>query len=175
MSRLARTITGNPTSAQEIVQETWAAVIASLSRFEGRSSLKTWIFRIVSNRARTYAMRAKRTIPFGWMEESALEDEPAVEPERFSRLGRWSSPPTPWSARSPEDLVLRKELGANLMRELDRLPQGQRTVVVLRDVEGCTSDEVCEILGLSEANQRVLLHRGRSRMRAAIEQYLGSE
>jgi RNA polymerase sigma-70 factor, ECF subfamily len=171
MLRLARALAG-PAGAQEVVQETWAAVFDGLVRFEGRSSLKTWVFRILTNRARTWGTREKRMVPLSWLEDGDLGSEPAVEPARFDTMGDWTSPPVPWTEQSPEVLLLRKEIGALLQREIEALVPGQRTVVLLRDVEGCPSDEVCEILGISEANQRVLLHRGRSKLRAALERYL---
>ncbi|WP_437509169.1 RNA polymerase sigma factor [Sorangium sp. So ce1099] len=171
MLRLARTIAG-PAGAQEVVQETWAAVFDGLVRFEGRSSLKTWVFRILTNRARTWGTREKRTVPVSWLEDEDQGSEPAVDPGRFDATGDWVNPPVPWTEQSPEGLLLRKEIGVVLQRELEALVPGQRAVIVLRDVEGCPSDEVCEILGISEANQRVLLHRGRSKLRAALERYL---
>lgn len=171
MLRLARTIAG-PAGAQEVVQETWAAVFDGLVRFEGRSALKTWVFRILTNRARTWGTREKRTIPVAWLEDGEQGSEPAVDPDRFDGTGDWVTPPVPWTEQSPEGLLLRKEIGAVLQRELEALVPGQRAVVLLRDVEGCPSDEVCEILGISEANQRVLLHRGRSKLRTALERYL---
>ncbi|MGK3966838.1 RNA polymerase sigma factor [Sorangium sp. So ce118] len=171
MLRLARTIAG-PAGAQEVVQETWAAVFDGLVRFEGRSSLKTWVFRILTNRARTWGTREKRTVPVSWLEDADQGSEPAVDPARFDGTGDWVNPPVPWTEQSPEGLLLRKEIGVVLQRELEALAPGQRAVIVLRDVEGCPSDEVCEILGISEANQRVLLHRGRSKLRAALERYL---
>ncbi|WP_433933524.1 RNA polymerase sigma factor [Sorangium cellulosum] len=168
MLRLARTLAG-PAGAQEVVQETWAAVFDGLVRFEGRSSLKTWVFRILTNRARTWGTREKRTVPVSWTEDGDQGSEPAVDPARFDGTGDWVNPPAPWTEQSPEGLLLRKEIGLVLQREIEALVPGQRAVVQLRDVEGCPSDEVCEILGISEANQRVLLHRGRSKLRAALE------
>ncbi|WP_234023505.1 RNA polymerase sigma factor [Sorangium cellulosum] len=171
MLRLARTITG-PEGAEEVVQETWAAVVDGLALFEGRSSLKTWVLRILTNRARTSAAREKRTVPVAWLEDADPGVEPAVDPARFDGSGDWVAPPAPWSEQSPEGLLLRKELGGVLVRELDGLVPGQRAVIILRDVEGCASGEVCEILGISEVNQRVLLHRGRAKLRTAMERYL---
>jgi RNA polymerase sigma-70 factor (ECF subfamily) len=171
MLRLARTIAG-PAVAPEVVQETWAAVFDGLVRFEGRSALKTWVFRILTNRARTWGAREKRTVPVSWLEDGAQGSEPAVDPARFDSTGDWVAPPVVWAEQSPEGLLLRKEIGVVLQRELEALAPGQRAVVLLRDVEGCPSDEVCEILSISEANQRVLLHRGRSKLRAALERYM---
>ncbi|WP_437678968.1 RNA polymerase sigma factor [Sorangium sp. So ce131] len=171
MLRLARTITG-PEGAEEVVQETWAAVVDGLALFEGRSSLKTWVLRILTNRARTSAAREKRSVPVAWLEDVDPGSEPAVDPARFDGSGDWAAPPAPWTEQSPEGLLLRKELGGVLVRELDQLVPGQRAVIVLRDIEGCASGEVCDILGISEVNQRVLLHRGRAKLRTAMERYL---
>jgi RNA polymerase sigma-70 factor (ECF subfamily) len=171
MLRLARSIAGDPTGAEEIVQETWTALIDSLPRFEGRCSLKTWVFRILNNRARTFAARERRTAGVSFAEDGEPDNDHAVDPGRFTFIGSWAAPPAPWHARSPEDLLLRKEVGATLAREIEALPPGQRAVVVLRDVEGCTTEEVCNILGISDENQRVLLHRGRSKLRTALERY----
>ena len=171
MLRFAASMSGSD-AAEELVQDTWTAVLDSLGKFEGRSSLRTWMFRILSNRAKTWLVRAKRSVPMPWPPES---DEPAVDASRFSPLGNWVSPPQPWVLHTPEDIVLHMEAGAALRRELDTLPAAQRAVVTLRDVEGFTSEEVCDILEISEANQRVLLHRGRSKLRTAMERYLTGE
>lgn len=171
MLRFARSIVGEQ-GAREVVQDTWAAVLDGLERFEGRSSLKTWIYRILANRAKTWAARERRTLPVPFFGEGDLGDEPAVDPARFSRRGKWTTPIAPWTARTPEELYLDREAGALVARELENLPAAQRAVVILRDVEGSSSEEVCAILGLSEANQRVLLHRGRSKLRAALEHRL---
>lgn len=168
MLRLARTIAGVD-GAEEVVQDTWAAVIDGLERFEGRSSLKTWIYRILTNRARTWAVRAKRSVPTAFEEGAVIESEAAVSPDRFSVRGRWTQPLERWDVDSPEALLLRAESRKELARELENLPPAQRAVVILRDVEGCSSEEVCEILSVTEVNQRVLLHRGRSKLRAAME------
>lgn len=172
MLRLARSIAGNPAGAEEVVQETWAVVLDSLSRFEGRSSLKTWVFRILSNRAKTWAARERRASPLPFSEGDEPDGEPAVDPGRFTFIGSWAAPPVALHERSPEELLLSKEVRSILACELDGVPPGQRAVVMLRDVEGCTADEVCDILGISDENQRVLLHRGRSKLRAALEHYV---
>lgn len=158
---------GSHAAAEEVVQETWTAVVSQLDRFEGRSSLRTWIGAILVNRARTRAVRDKRTIPFSSL---APEESADVEPERFTPGGVWGQPPRR-APDGPEDLALRKEAREAIDRELQTLPETQRTVVVLRDVEGWTSEEVCNVLGVSETNQRVLLHRGRMRLRAALERF----
>jgi RNA polymerase sigma-70 factor (ECF subfamily) len=165
--RLARAFVRTEASAEEVVQEAWLAVVAQIDGFDGRSSVRTWIGAIVVNRAKTRGERDRRFVPF-----SALtpEEEGPVEPERFSARGFWTAPPRPWEA-PPEDIVLRKEAVAQVERAMGDLPPAQRTVVELRDVEGWTSEEVCNVLGVSETNQRVLLHRGRQRLRAALERY----
>lgn len=163
--RVAMAHVGSEAAAEEVVQETWLAVVGQLDRFEGRSSLRTWIGTILVNRARTRGVRDKRSVPFSSFDAKELEP---VEPERFSRLGFWSVPPQRWDD-APEALMLRKEALAAIEKELGSLPEAQRTVVTLRDLEGWSSDEVCNVLGVSETNQRVLLHRGRQRLRAALE------
>lgn len=167
LSRVALAFVGDPAAAEEVVQETWVAVVAQIDRFEQRSSLRTWIGSILANRAKTRAVRDKRSVPFSSL---STEDGEPVEPERFGSRGIWSAPPRRWDS-GPESLALRKEAREAIERELARLPESQRTVVVLRDLEGWSGEEVCNVLGLSETNQRVLLHRGRLRLRAALERY----
>jgi RNA polymerase sigma-70 factor (ECF subfamily) len=158
--RLAASWVGRGAAAEDLVQETWLAVVDHLGDFEGRSSLRTWIARILVNRAKTRRERERRYV--------ALDDEGDDAPEAgFSRLGLWTH--TPARAPGPEAALLRKEASGWLVAALDALPPMQRSVVVLRDVEEWTSDQVCNALGLTESNQRVLLHRGRQRLRAALE------
>src|SRR5690242_3194034 len=179
LKRLALVFVSVDAVAEEVVQETWLAVLTGIARFEGRSSLKTWLFKILTNRAKTRAVREKRTVQFS---ELGPEDGggPAVSPERFlpaddpSFPGHWSTPPHAW-AGTIEQAVLRRETMEVLRRGLENLPRSQRTVVMLRDVEGWPADEVCAALELSEANQRVLLHRGRSRPRAILETYFAED
>ncbi len=176
LKRLALAFVSTDAVAEEVVQETWLAVLTGITRFEGRSSVKTWIFKILTNRAKTRAVRERRTINFSELEDPMEPDQPAVDPARFlpaahpTHPGHWASPPGIWSA-SAEDAVLGREAIGVLQRELDRLPRAQRVVVTLRDVHGWPAAEVCDVLGLSEANQRVLLHRGRSRLRGVLEAY----
>jgi RNA polymerase sigma-70 factor, ECF subfamily len=151
--------------AEEVVQETWLGVLRGLDRFEGRSSLKTWIYRIVANVARTRAVREARSAPFSSFGDE--EGEPSVDPERFLPNGAWESPPEPWRS------LLQSEAREVIDRAIARLPERQRQVIELRDVEGWDSDEVRNVLELSETNQRVLLHRARSKVRAALEEYFG--
>lgn len=171
--RIARLYVRNSSAAEEVVQETWLGVLKGLDRFEGRSSLKTWITRILMNTARTKAVREGRSLPFSAFGESALEPgEPAVDPDRFDpSSGHWSSAPTGWGT-SPEELTLSAETSALIREAVDALPGNQREVITLRDIEGWTSEEVCNALNVSETNQRVLLHRARSKVRQTLEQYL---
>jgi RNA polymerase sigma-70 factor (ECF subfamily) len=172
--RVARMYVSSQAVAEDVVQETWLAVLSGLDRFEGRSSLRTWVFRILTNRARTRGAREARSVPF-----SALADEdgkPAVDPSRFLRAGDrweggWASPPQDWDAL-PEQRLLSEETLAVVRAAIDELPPAQRAVITLRDLDGFDAPEVCELLDLSEGNQRVLLHRARSRVRRALEAYL---
>jgi RNA polymerase sigma-70 factor (ECF subfamily) len=164
MRRLALTFVRTPAVADDVVQESWLGVLRGLDRFEGRSSLKTWIYRIVANVARTRAVREARSAPFS---SFAGDDEASVDPERFIADGHWASPVEPWQA------VLEAEARDVIDRAIAALPEQQRQVIELRDVQGWPSDEVCNVLELSETNQRVLLHRARSKVRAALDEYLG--
>lgn len=165
--------------AEEVVQETWLGVLQGIGSFEGRSSLKTWVFRILMNRARTRAQREGRTIPFSVAFDPQQEGPfAAVDPERF--LGpngeypdHWALPPREWG-RSPEELLLSGETRGRILKAIEALPPSQREVITLRDIDQWTSDEVCNVLGITETNQRVLLHRARSSVRRALEDYLGS-
>lgn len=171
--RLARALVGTRAIAEEVVQETWLAVLQGIDGFEERSSLKTWVFGILVNRAKARGAREARTLPFSSLEH---DDEPAVPASRFQGadtpwVGHWAMPPRPLSD-FPDERVLSTELRARLAEALDELPETQRVVVTLRDVAGYDADEVCDLLDVSAANQRVLLHRGRSRLRSALEGYL---
>ncbi len=172
---LARTYVTNAL-AEEVVQETWAAVVKSIDSFEGRSSLKTWIYRILLNKVRTLAGRESRIVPFAALGLAEDGVSPAVEPERFGdRLlsdGDWVIPPTEWSNTPAERLETDEVLG--LVREaIDELPESQREVVELRDVQQLPPADVCEALGITSVNQRVLLHRGRANVRNKLEDYYG--
>lgn len=169
--RLAMGFVGERSVAEEVVQDTWVAVFKGLAAFEGRSSLDTWVFSILCNRARTRGVREKRTVPF-----SAISDdggEAVLERERFDAKGGWASPPRRWDEEDPEKLLLRREVMVVLKDAIDNLPATQRIVITLRDVEGLDSAEVCNVLEISETNQRVLLHRARARLRTALEERLG--
>ncbi|MFZ5787127.1 MAG: RNA polymerase sigma factor [Acidobacteriota bacterium] len=165
--RFARTFVSSPATAEEVAQETWLAVLQGLEGFEGRSSLKSWIYSILANRARTRAVRDGRLVLFSEM--SGDEDEPAVDPARFDAAGHWHLPPRPWDDLTPERLAASTQIRERLTAALEALPEAQRAVVMLRDIEGCSSEEACNVLGVSETNQRVLLHRARSRLRRALE------
>ncbi len=164
--RVARTYVPNDAVAEEVVQDTWIGVVRGVDRFEGRSSFKTWLFRILVNRARTTGVREHRHDTFD-------PTEPAVSPDRFDASGAWAEPIAPWESDADDRLVA-DTWAASLRTALDGLPERQRDVVVLRDVEGLRSEDVCAVLGISEGNQRVLLHRGRSRLRAALESELAT-
>lgn len=177
MLRLAMTFVRTRAVAEEVVQETWLGVLEGIDRFEGRSSVKTWILRILANVARTRAVREGRSLPFSSFDAAAGErGEPAVDTERFvadgPNAGAWQSPPTPWED-VPEDHLLSHEARAAIAEAIAALPGAQRTVITLRDVEGWSPAEVCNALDVSETNQRVLLHRARSKVRRALERYLG--
>jgi RNA polymerase sigma-70 factor (ECF subfamily) len=176
MLRVAMVHVGNRAVAEEVAQDAWVGVLAQLDRFEGRSSLRTWVLRIVANRARTRAVRERRTLPFSSLDGAAEPGRPAVEPERFLPAGHrwaghWASPPRSWGD-VPEERLLSAETRAEVGRAVELLPPAQRAVITLRDVEGMTAAETCELLELTEGNQRVLLHRARSRVRRALERYL---
>jgi len=168
MLRVASRYVRSRTIAEEVVQETWLGVLNGLERFEGRASVKTWIFRILINRAISRAQREGRTVPF-----SSLADEPAVDPDRFRPAddrypGGWKRFPDPL----PEQRLLERETLERIDAAIGELPERQQLVIVMRDIEGWSSAEVCASLAISEANQRVLLHRARSKVRSCLESYL---
>ncbi|HMD57409.1 MAG TPA: sigma-70 family RNA polymerase sigma factor [Solirubrobacteraceae bacterium] len=170
MKRLARTYVDSDAVAEEVTQETWVAVLNGIHAFEGRSALRTWIFSILTNRAKTYGIRERRTLPFS----AATEENgfASVNPEEFlgegeEWPGHWATPPRPW--QRPERRLLSLEIREHLRHALCELPERQRLVVTLRDIEGFTAEEVRGLLDLSVENQRVLLHRGRARLRACLD------
>jgi RNA polymerase sigma-70 factor (ECF subfamily) len=178
MVRIAMMYVHDMAVAEEVAQETWVAFLKGLDRFEGRSSLKTWLFTILTNRARTRATREARYVPLNVSGE--LDDDgPVVSPERFTSAdhpdgaGWWAETDKPqaWDGL-PEGRLLSQETLSMIMQSISALPQNQREVIRMRDVEGFSSEEVCNILSLSETNQRVLLHRARSRVREMLEKYL---
>ena len=179
--RLALTYVSDRAVAEEVVQDTWLGVLHGLDGFAGRSSLKTWIVRILINTAKTRAQREARSVPFSSLPDPEADSgEPAVDPERFRPPdaaewpGHWISFPRNWD-EIPEDRLLSREALAQIEQAIQALPANQRAVIRLRDVEGWTSEEACNILGISETNQRVLLHRARSRVRRALERYFDEE
>jgi RNA polymerase sigma-70 factor (ECF subfamily) len=176
--RLAMVYVHDRAVAEEVAQETWLGVLQGLGRFEARSSLKTWIFHILVNRAKTRAAREGRSIPFSALWDPDTEPaESAVPPERFLPADHpqwpfhWAAPPRSWGDSPEQRLVARETLG-QIREAVTTLPPSQREVITLRDIEGWTSEEVCNLLGVTETNQRVLLHRARSKVRRVLEQYL---
>jgi RNA polymerase sigma-70 factor (ECF subfamily) len=172
--RVARMYVPTQAAAEEVAAETWLGVLNGLSRFEGRSSLRTWIFRILTNIAKTRAKRDGRTLPFSALQDPAGVPEAAVDADRFLDPdhprwpGHWAVRPEAW----PEEALLASETRGRLAEAIEALPATQRAVISLRDIEGWSGEEVRNALGLSETNQRVLLHRARSKVRAALESYL---
>ena len=165
MLQLAASFVPSRAVAEEVVQDTWLAVLRGLDAFEGRSSLKTWLFAILVNRARTTGIREHRSVP-------VPDPEPAVDPARFDASGSWADPPEHW-IEAAEGRMEAGKLVHRIRVWIDELPARQREVVLLRDVEELSSADVCQVLAISEANQRVLLHRGRAKLRQALESELG--
>ena len=175
--RIAQMYVDDRDIAEQVAQEAWLGFLRGLERFQGRSSLKTWLFTIVSNLAKTRGKREKRTIPFSFFENYDQDtDEPAVPENRFRDAndlyaGHWAMKPVPWEV-DPERVALNSELMKYLEAAVEMLPEQQRAVLTLRDIQGWTAEEVCNALGIAETNQRVLLHRARSKVRRALEEYL---
>jgi RNA polymerase sigma-70 factor (ECF subfamily) len=179
LRRLALSYVRSAAVADEVVQETWLGVIRGIQDFEERASLKTWIFRILTNTAKTRAERESRMVPLSALSAADSDsDEPAVDPDRFFDQqqarwpGHWASPPARWD-ELPADHLEGRELLDCMKAAIEELPSRQRQVIVLRDIEGWDAEEVCRVLELSEANQRVLLHRARSKVRQALEDQVG--
>ncbi len=160
--RLARLYVSSAAVAEEVVQEAWLAVVGALGEFQGRCSLKTWLFRIVANRAKTRGTREGRYVE--------LEMEP--EASRFTDDGHWSPAPSAWGSESPEKLLLQAEAMRVIESAVEALPTKQRLVITLRDIEGLSSEEACNVLGVTETNQRVLLHRARLAVRSRLDTYM---
>lgn len=178
MLRLARSFVSTGASAEEVVQETWLAVIRGIDGFEGRAALKTWVFRILVNTAKKRGMKESRTVPFGSL--TAEDEGPTVDPSRFRSAddpypGHWlvGGKPQPWS--EPENAVERAEVARVVTSALAELPDRNRIVITLRDMEGYSSDEVCELLDISHGNLRVILHRSRAAVRVKLEHYFDAE
>ncbi len=178
--RLAMSYAPSRAVAEEVVQETWMGVLEGINRFEGRSSFKTWLFRILTNRAKTRGVRESRYEPFGLGVPSADSDDgPSFEDSLFvvegPGKGHWTNPPQDWEPDTPERALLSKECREAIEKAIEGLPSTQRQVITLRDVEGVSSEEVCNILDISETNQRVLLHRARTKVRVVLDPYIHEE
>jgi RNA polymerase sigma-70 factor (ECF subfamily) len=176
MLRVALMYVPSVAVAEEVVQEAFLGLLTGLARFEGRSSFKTWLFRILTNIAKTRGEREGRTLPFSALRDPGRVPEPAVEAERFLDAvhprwpGHWASRPRPWG--EPEERLLAGEARGELARAIEALPPTQRAVITMRDLNGWSADEVCNALGISETNQRVLLHRARAKVRRGLEDHL---
>jgi RNA polymerase sigma-70 factor, ECF subfamily len=174
MLRVALMYVPSRAVAEEVVQETWLGVLTGIDRFEQRSSLKTWVYRILTNRAKTRGERERRTVPFSSLVSAESQgDDPAVDPSRFRgpdgpAAGHWAAPPDSW----PQERLLAGETLGVIRTAIEALPEAQRTVITMRDIEGFDADEVADLLEISDVNQRVLLHRARSKVRAALEAHL---
>jgi RNA polymerase sigma-70 factor (ECF subfamily) len=181
MRRVARLHVSTDASAEEVVQDTWVAVLRGIDRFEGRSSLRTWVFRILANTAKTRGVREHRTVPMSGFDVDG-DAGPTVDPARFrgpgdEYPGGWRSFPEPWPGGEGEAVqaALGREADEIVRKALAELPLRQRSVVALRDLHGFDADEVCDLLDVSPGNQRVLLHRGRASVRSRLEEFYGSE
>lgn len=176
MTRVAMLYVGSRMVAEEVVQETWIGLLKGLGRFEGRSSLKTWLYSILINRAKTHAQREKRYAQLS-LDEEIKEGETAISPDRFRAAddpvlpNHWISAPEDWR-EIPEDRLISTELLERIKAAIEALPPNQQLVITLRDIHQLSSEEVCNILNITETNQRVLLHRGRAKVRSALETYL---
>lgn len=175
--RLAMAYVPSRAVAEEVVQETWMGVFEGIDRFESRSSFKTWLFRILTNRAKTRGIRESRYEPVGLKASTTEVDEgPTLEDSLFvaegSGKGHWKDPPQGWNPETPERMLLSKECRAAIEQAIEQLPAAQRQVMTLRDLEGVGSEEVCNILNISETNQRVLLHRARTKIRRELNAYV---
>jgi RNA polymerase sigma-70 factor (ECF subfamily) len=173
LKRVARAYVSTDAVAEEVVQDTWLAAIRGLDRFEQRATIKTWLFHILANQAKTRGVRERRSVPFASLARADGE-EPSVSPDRFQREGdtwpgHWATPPRPWE--DPERRLASLEAREHLRTAIAALPATQQAVLTLRDVEGLEADEVCELLDLSAGNQRVILHRARARVRTDLERY----
>lgn len=180
MQKIARAYVRDDATAEDVVQEAWLGVLRGLPTFEGRSSLRAWIFTIVVNRAKTRGVREARSTPLSALaREEAERDDPSVAADRFAGPGEqwprhWRHEPMPWGDR-PEERLLARELRSRIDAAIDALPAVQRSVVILRDIAGQPTQDVCNALHLSETNVRVLLHRARAKLRRALDPYLTGE
>lgn len=180
MLRVAMLFVRTRAVAEEVVQDAWVGVLNGIDRFEGRSSFKTWLFRILTNTAKTRGERESRSTPVSFLTDAELEPgATSVDPDRFLPEGErwagwWASAPTRFDEQ-PESRLLSSETLSVVRGVIEELPAAQRAVIAMRDIAGFSSEEVCENLGISEGNQRVLLHRARTKVRVALEQHLGAE
>jgi RNA polymerase sigma-70 factor (ECF subfamily) len=172
MLHVAMTFVRDRAVAEDVVQDTWLALLDGLDGFEERASLKTWLFGILVNKARTRAVREGRSLPFSALAGPDDAEGPGDLPDRFDGEGGWRGPPGAWSEDDPEQLAQAAETRVTIEAAIAALPEAQRAVVTLRDVEGLEADEICELLGISLTNQRVILHRARVRLRRALEDHL---
>jgi RNA polymerase sigma-70 factor (ECF subfamily) len=171
--RVAQSLVRDRAVAEEVVQETWLGVLTGIDAFEGRSSLRTWLFQILVNRARTRFVRERRTVPFSALAGPGEGEPPAVDSGRFDEQGGWREPPGAWTEEDPERLAMGAETLAAIEAAIQELPQAQRAVMTLRDIEGLETEEICNLLAITVTNQRVLLHRARAKVRQALERRLG--
>jgi RNA polymerase sigma-70 factor (ECF subfamily) len=173
--RFAASVIGSHAQAEEVVQDAWLAVYAGVGRFEGRSSLVTWIFSIVMNRARTRVSREGRLVGLGALMEGTPPGGRAVPLSAFKADGHWMEAPRLWDELDPERIVAGRQMWDHVQTVIDRLPGGQRAVILLRDMEGRDAEETCAVLEISAENQRVLLHRARCRIRQELDLLAGAE
>jgi RNA polymerase sigma-70 factor (ECF subfamily) len=171
--RFARVFVRDESVAEEVVQETWLAVLEGLGGFEERAAFKTWLYRILANRARTRAVREGRSVPFSAVAQ-ADDERGGLDPERFDAGGGWRDPPVGWTDETPEALALEAETREVMRAAVAALPAAQQAVLVLRDEDGLETEEICNLLELTVTNQRVLLHRARTRVRQALEEHMRS-
>jgi RNA polymerase sigma-70 factor (ECF subfamily) len=170
--RIARTYVGSDALAEEVAQEAWLGVVQGAASFEGRCSVRAWLFSIVANIGKRRGKREARSVPFSALEDEACESGPTVDPARFREEGRWAGNWAAPPARMPDEALLGGEVRALIARAIQDLPPREQRVIVLRDIEGVSAEEACAVLEITEANQRVLLHRARAKVRAAVEALL---
>lgn len=170
MTGLAMKFVRDRAQAEEVVQDTWLAVLKGLPGFERRCSLKSWVYRILVNRSKSRGVREARTSSFS---DLGPDEKAAIDPMRFHENGRWNQPPPRWQDDTPEAALERENLKDRLRRAIETLPENQRAVLILRDVEGIETEEICNILDITETNQRVLLHRARATLYQVMETELG--
>jgi RNA polymerase sigma-70 factor (ECF subfamily) len=173
MIRMALVHVADRAVAEEVVQDAWLAVLAGLDRFEGRSSLRTWLFGILIHKAKDRGVRERRHVNFSQLEDLEDGSEEGLDPSRFHPAGElagsWALPPQPWDERTPEKLLANKQAVEVMVRAIEELPKGLREVLIMRDIEGMASEEICALLKLTETNLYVRLHRARERVRRALE------